>query len=85
MNVRGREKVVMVSDCMMAGGMTEGTYQLGEFPVKVKDGMARLESGSLAGSILQLKDAVKMSSIGELPRPSKQFIWRVLHQLKVFN
>ncbi|HDR7487137.1 TPA: N-acetylglucosamine-6-phosphate deacetylase [Bacillus pacificus] len=59
MNVRGREKVVMVSDCMMAGGMPEGTYQLGEFPVKVKDGMARLESGSLAGSILQLKDAVK--------------------------
>lgn len=59
MNVRGREEVVMVSDCMMAGGMTEGTYQLGEFPVKVKGGMARLESGSLAGSILQLKDAVK--------------------------
>ncbi|WP_264448867.1 N-acetylglucosamine-6-phosphate deacetylase [Bacillus cereus] len=59
MNVRGREKIVMVSDCMMAGGMLEGTYQLGEFPVKVKDGMARLESGSLAGSILQLKDAVK--------------------------
>ncbi|WP_368906837.1 amidohydrolase family protein, partial [Bacillus wiedmannii] len=59
MNVRGREKVVMVSDCMMAGGMPEGTYQLGEFPVKVKDEMARLESGSLAGSILQLKDAVK--------------------------
>ncbi|EEK79329.1 N-acetylglucosamine-6-phosphate deacetylase [Bacillus cereus] len=59
MNVRGRENVVMVSDCMMAGGMSEGTYQLGEFPVKVKDGMARLENGSLAGSILQLKDAVK--------------------------
>ncbi|ACM12421.1 N-acetylglucosamine-6-phosphate deacetylase [Bacillus paranthracis] len=59
MNVRGREEVVMVSDCMMAGGMTEGTYQLGEFPVKVKGGMACLESGSLAGSILQLKDAVK--------------------------
>jgi len=59
MNVRGREEVVMVSDCMMAGGMTEGTYQLGEFPEKEKGGMARLESGSLAGSILQLKDAVK--------------------------
>nr|WP_255285935.1 N-acetylglucosamine-6-phosphate deacetylase [Bacillus wiedmannii] len=59
MNIRGREKVVMVSDCMMAGGMPEGMYQLGEFPVKVKDGMARLKNGSLAGSILQLKDAVK--------------------------
>ena len=44
---------------MMAGGMPEGRYQLGEFPVEVKDGAARLESGSLAGSILQLIDAVK--------------------------
>ncbi|MFD3445946.1 N-acetylglucosamine-6-phosphate deacetylase [Microbacteriaceae bacterium 4G12] len=59
MNARGREKIVMVTDCMMAGGMPDGSYQLGEFPVKVKDEMARLESGSLAGSILQLKDAVK--------------------------
>jgi N-acetylglucosamine-6-phosphate deacetylase len=59
MNTRGRKETVMVTDCMMAGGMQEGHYQLGEFPVEVKDGAARLESGSLAGSILQLKDAVK--------------------------
>ncbi|MFJ7724706.1 N-acetylglucosamine-6-phosphate deacetylase [Neobacillus sp. NPDC097160] len=59
MNCRGRKKTVMVTDCMMAGGMPEGHYQLGEFPVEVKNGAARLESGSLAGSILQLKDAVK--------------------------
>ncbi|HGA0510685.1 TPA: N-acetylglucosamine-6-phosphate deacetylase [Bacillus pacificus] len=71
MNVRGREKVVMVSDCMMAGGMPEGTYQLGEFPVKVKDGMARLESGSLAGSILQLKDAVKNVVDWEIAAPEQ--------------
>lgn len=59
MNVRGREQTVLVTDCMMAGGMPEGTYQLGEFPVEVKAGAARIEGGSLAGSILQLKDAVK--------------------------
>jgi N-acetylglucosamine-6-phosphate deacetylase len=59
MNARGRKETVMVTDCMMAGGMPEGRYQLGEFPVEVKNGAARLESGSLAGSILQLKDAVK--------------------------
>jgi len=59
MNARGRKETVMVTDCMMAGGMPEGHYQLGEFPVEVMDGAARLESGSLAGSILQLKDAVK--------------------------
>jgi N-acetylglucosamine-6-phosphate deacetylase len=59
MNARGRHSMVLVTDCMMAGGMPEGMYQLGEFPVKVKDGAALIESGSLAGSILQLKDAVK--------------------------
>lgn len=59
MNARGRNQTVMVTDCMMAGGMPEGNYQLGEFPVEVKAGAARIEGGSLAGSILQLKEAVK--------------------------
>jgi N-acetylglucosamine-6-phosphate deacetylase len=59
MNARGRKETVLVTDCMMAGGMPEGRYQLGEFPVEVKNGAARLESGSLAGSILQLNEAVK--------------------------
>ncbi len=59
MNARGHKETVMVTDCMMAGGMPEGRYQLGEFPVEVKDGAARLESGGLAGSILQLIDAVR--------------------------
>lgn len=59
MNARGRDKTLLVTDCMMAGGMPEGNYQLGEFPVEVKDGAARIAGGSLAGSILQLKDAVK--------------------------
>ena len=59
MDVRGRNETVLITDCMMAGGMPEGQYELGEFPVEVKDGAARLESGNLAGSILELKDAVK--------------------------
>lgn len=55
------EKIVMITDCMRAGGMPEGdNYFLGEFPVVVKDGAARLkDSGSLAGSILELIDGVK--------------------------
>lgn len=59
MNARGRDQTLLVTDCMMAGGMPEGNYQLGEFPVEVKEGAARIAGGSLAGSILQLKDAVK--------------------------
>ena len=45
---------------MSAGGMADGDYMLGDFPVKVENGTARLkDSGSLAGSILKLKDAIK--------------------------
>jgi len=43
----------------MAGGMKDGDYKLGEFDVKVEKGTARLSSGSLAGSILSLSQAVK--------------------------
>ena len=40
--------------------MPDGDYMLGELPVYVKDGMARLKDGdNLAGSILLLKQAVK--------------------------
>jgi N-acetylglucosamine-6-phosphate deacetylase len=45
---------------MKAGLLPEGHCNLGEFPVVVKDGVARTEhSGSLAGSILKLIDGVK--------------------------
>lgn len=54
------EHIVLVTDCMRAGGMPEGEYTLGDFPVEVKDGAARLkENGSLAGSVLKLMDAVR--------------------------
>lgn len=59
MDVRGRDRVAMITDCMRAGTMPDGNYTLGEFPVIVKDGKAVLETGSLAGSILKLKEAVK--------------------------
>lgn len=53
------DHVALVTDCMRAGAMPDGEYFLGEFPVKVQEGVAKLHSGSLAGSILKLKDAIK--------------------------
>lgn len=71
MNARGRQETVLVTDCMMAGGMPEGCYQLGEFPVEVKNGAARLEGGGLAGSILQLIDAVKNVVVWGIATPEE--------------
>ncbi len=59
MDIKGREKIALITDCMMAGGMKEGQYMLGEYEVKVAEGQARLESGSLAGSVLNLNDGVR--------------------------
>lgn len=51
------QQTVLITDCMQAGLMPDGDYMLGEFPVVIKDGIARMETGSLAGSTLVLKDA----------------------------
>ena len=60
MNTKGRDKIALITDCMSAGGMADGDYKLGEFPVRVENGTARLkDGGSLAGSVLKLKDGVK--------------------------
>ncbi|WP_071131618.1 N-acetylglucosamine-6-phosphate deacetylase [Enterococcus timonensis] len=60
MDVRGRDHVALITDCMMAGGMPDGDYILGEFPVTVANGTARLkQDNNLAGSILKLKEGVK--------------------------
>ncbi|KAA9300169.1 MULTISPECIES: N-acetylglucosamine-6-phosphate deacetylase [Aerococcus] len=59
LNARNVTNTLLVTDCMRAGGLEDGNYTLGEYPVEVKDGAARLANGSLAGSVLQLKDAVR--------------------------
>lgn len=60
LKARGADETVLITDCMRAGGQGEGMSRLGEFEVIVKDGTARLkDSGSLAGSILELIQAVE--------------------------
>ncbi len=56
--MKGIDKIVLVSDAMRAAGLENGEYELGGQKVFVKEGAARLESGSLAGSTLNLRDAV---------------------------
>lgn len=56
---KGKDRTILITDCMSAGGMPEGNYKLGDFDVVVKDGTVKLASGSLAGSILTLHGAVK--------------------------
>ncbi|WP_239257290.1 N-acetylglucosamine-6-phosphate deacetylase [Listeria ilorinensis] len=51
---------ILITDSMRAGMMPDGDYLLGELAVEVKDGIARTKKdGSLAGSTLELLEAVK--------------------------
>ena len=78
--IKGPKRIELVTDSMRAKGMPEGTSELGGQKVFVKDRQARLESGNLAGSVLQfqeafrniiaytgcgIKDAVLMSSVNQ--------------------
>lgn len=58
MNAKPKDKTVLITDCMMAGGLTDGEYTLGELPVKVENSIARTFEGALAGSTLSLSKAV---------------------------
>ncbi len=52
------DKLILITDCMRAGGMEEGEYTLGGQKVIVKGVECRLTDGTIAGSILTLNKAV---------------------------
>lgn len=56
---KGTDKVLLVTDAMMACCMPDGEYSLGGQDVTVTNSAARLKSGSLAGSVLTLDKAVR--------------------------
>jgi len=54
----GVERVILVTDATPGGGLTEGTFLMLGQTAHVENGMARLEDGTIAGSILTLNRAV---------------------------
>lgn len=59
LQAKGIGRITLVTDSMRAAGMDEGQYDLGGQRVLVKNGSARLENGTLAGSILGINTALK--------------------------
>ena len=57
--IKGDERVVLVTDAIRATGINEGIYDLGGQKITVKQGQARLKTGVLAGSVLTMDKAVK--------------------------
>ncbi|APF26018.1 N-acetylglucosamine-6-phosphate deacetylase [Clostridium sporogenes] len=57
--IKGKDKIILITDSMRAGCMNNGIWELGGQKVIVKNGSARLEDDTLAGSILTLDNAIK--------------------------
>lgn len=55
----GKERMILISDSMMATGMPDGEYALGGLPVKVTGNLATLQDGTLAGSATNLMDCMR--------------------------
>ncbi len=55
----GAQRVVLISDSMMATGMEDGEYALGGQPVIVKGNLALLADGTIAGSATNLYDCMR--------------------------
>ena len=54
------DRIMMITDSISASGLADNQRaKLGELDVIVKDGVARLESGALAGSTLRMNVALK--------------------------
>lgn len=56
---KGIDRIVVVSDMMAACGLGPGTYPLGTMTVTVTEDSARLQDGTLAGSILTMDQALR--------------------------
>lgn len=56
---KGVDSIVIVSDMMAACGLGPGTYPLGTMRVTVTEDSARLDDGTLAGSILTMDEALR--------------------------
>jgi len=55
---KGTNKIILITDSMMAAGLSDGEYTLSGQKVKVKNGIASLPDGTLAGSTLTLNKAI---------------------------
>lgn len=58
LKMKGADKLILISDAMRASGLHDGIYELGGQTVYVNNKAACLEDGNLAGSTLNIRQAV---------------------------
>ena len=59
LRLAGGERVAVITDAMLATGLGDGDFSLGDVAVNVRDGQARTAEGGLAGSTLTMAQALR--------------------------
>lgn len=65
--IKGAERMILITDALQAMGVGDGCYEFGGHLVQVKDGIARLEDGTLASSTVTMNEALRLSTAFEIP------------------
>lgn len=66
----GDDRIILVSDSMMATGLSDGDYSLGGQPVKVTGNLATLADGTIAGSASNLLECMRRAASFGIPLTS---------------
>ncbi len=64
----GAQRMVLISDSLRCCGMPDGEYELGGQQVFLKEGVARLADGTIAGSATNLYDCMRRAVSFGIPR-----------------
>lgn len=70
----GKERIALISDSMMATGLSDGEYALGGQKVYVNGKKATLTDGTVAGSVSNLLDCVRIC-VKDMGIPLEQAVW----------
>jgi N-acetylglucosamine-6-phosphate deacetylase len=55
---KGADGLMLVSDALRGAGLPPGTYELGGHPTTLDGSVARLQDGTIAGSVITLEKAI---------------------------
>jgi N-acetylglucosamine-6-phosphate deacetylase len=70
----GKDRVILISDSMMAAGMADGAYTLGGQAVYVQGKTATLADGTIAGSASNLMQCLQ-TAVREMQIPLEWAVW----------
>ncbi len=65
--IKGADKMVLTTDALQAMGVGDGDYLFGGHQVTVKEGVARLQDGTLASSTVTMNRSLQLSTSFGIP------------------